>query len=228
MDSIAEFKVLDAGLVRLVGFMGGDDAVVEAARVSYGKGVTEAERDRKLIHFLLANRHETPFEHSVFKFHIKCPIFVARQWFRHRMSSYNEISGRYTKMKEECCLPENLRTQKARNYVYEMVEPELNKELRDKIQDHYDKTFELYNELLEKGVAKEHARIILPLALYTQFYWTINARSLMNFLSLRSDIHAQGEIREYADVIGQIFQENMPYTYEAFLRYVVNGEKWTE
>ena len=228
MDSIAEFKVLDAGLVRLVGFMGGDDAVVEAARVSYGKGVTEAERDRKLIHFLLANRHETPFEHSVFKFHIKCPIFVARQWFRHRMSSYNEISGRYTKMKEECCLPENLRTQKARNYVYETVEPELNKELRDKIQDHYDKTFELYNELLEKGVAKEHARIILPLALYTQFYWTINARSLMNFLSLRSDIHAQGEIREYADVIGQIFLENMPYTYEAFLRYVVNGEKWTE
>ncbi len=228
MDSIAEFKVLDAGLVRLVGFMGGDNAVVEAARVSYGKGVTEAERDRKLIHFLLANRHETPFEHSVFKFHIKCPIFVARQWFRHRMSSYNEISGRYTKMKEECCLPENLRTQKARNYVYETVEPELNKELRDKIQDHYDKTFELYNELLEKGVAKEHARIILPLALYTQFYWTINARSLMNFLSLRSDIHAQGEIREYADVIGQIFLENMPYTYEAFLRYVVNGEKWTE
>jgi thymidylate synthase (FAD) len=206
--------------------MGGDPAVVQSARVSFGKGITNDERDRKLIFFLLANGHETPFEHSVFKFHIKCPIFVARQWFRHRMASYNEISGRYTEMKEEFCLPEQLRTQKARNYKFEHIDPQLNAELLDKMKSHYDTSFELYQELLDKGVAKEHARIVLPMSLYTQFYWTINSRSLMNFVNLRMEEHAQAEIQAFAIAINEIFEEKMPWTHEAFMKYVVRGEKW--
>ena len=228
METLQEYKVLDQGLVRLVSFMGGDDAVVQAARVSFGKGLTEPERDRKLLNYLMANRHETPFEHSVFKFHIKCPIFVARQWFRHRIASYNEISGRYTKMKEEFCLPEVLRSQKARNYRYENLDPATSRELIEKMKEHYEASYRLYRELLDRGVAKEQARIVLPLALYTQFYWTINARALMNFLSLRLDEHAQAEIREYAKVIAEIMKDKMPWTYDAFLRYVVRGEKWEE
>jgi thymidylate synthase (FAD) len=228
LDFLKEYPVLDNGIVRLVSFMGGDDAVVQAARVSFGKGITEQERDRKLLNYLMANHHETPFEHSVFKFHIKCPIFVARQWFRHRLASYNEISGRYTKMKEEFCLPETLRTQKARNYKFEKVDDELNDELKQKISDSYQYCYNVYKELLEKGVAKEHARIVLPLSLYTQFYWSINARALLNFLSLRLDEHAQYEIREYAKVIAKIMKDKMPWTFDAFDKFVVKGEKWQD
>ena len=220
-----EVKLLDHGLVRLVDFMGGDQAVVQAARVSFGKGVTNDERDKKLLFFLMSNRHESPFEHSVFKFHIKCPIFVARQWFRHRIASYNEISGRYAEMKEEFFLPENLRTQKAINYKYAELEPEANAELLAKIDEHFQASYNLYHELLEKGVAKEHARIVLPMSLYTQFYWTVNARALMNFLSLRMEEHAQYEIRQYANVLNDIFAEQMPWTQESFIKYVVNKEK---
>jgi thymidylate synthase (FAD) len=220
--------VLDLGLIRLVDFMGGDEAVVQAARVSFGRGVTHDERDKKLIFYLLANGHETPFEHAVFKFHIKCPIFVARQWFRHRIASYNEISGRYAEMKEEFYLPKKLRTQKARNYQYEELEEPMNGGLLQKLADSYNAAFKLYQELLEKGVAKEHARIVLPLSLYTQFYWTINSRSLMNFLNLRMEEHAQFEIRQYALIISKIFNEKMPWTHEAFMKYTVSGEKWTE
>lgn len=223
-----EFKVLDNGLVRLVDFMGGDAAVVQSARVSFGKGMTNDERDKKLLFFLLANGHETPFEHSVFKFHIKCPIFVARQWFRHRIASYNEISGRYTEMKEEFCLPETLRRQKTRNYKYELLDDAENDELRQRIQKHYDASFQLYQDLLEKGVAKEHARIVLPLSLYTQFYWTLNSRALMNFLRLRMEEHAQYEIRQYANIINDIFKNKMPWSQEAFMKYVVAGDSWME
>ena len=223
-----DYQVLDKGVVRLVDFMGGDTAVVQSARVSFGKGITNDERDKKLLLFLLANGHETPFEHSVFKFHIKCPVFVARQWFRHRIASYNEISGRYTEMKDECCLPERLRQQKTRNYKFEPVDEKQNVQLLKKISDHYDACFDLYQELLEQGVAKEHARIVLPLSLYTQFYWTINTRSLMNFLNLRMEEHAQFEIREYANVINNIFKEKMPWSHEAFMKYVVDGDKWVE
>ncbi len=208
--------------------MGGDESVAEAARVSFGRGASHDERDKKLIFFLMANGHETPFEHSVFKFHIKCPIFVARQWFRHRIASYNEISGRYSEMKEEFCLPETLRAQKTRNYRYEPLDEQLNSELRRKMAEGYQAAFALYQELLQKGVAKEHARLVLPLSLYTQFYWTINCRSLMNFIKLRSDEHAQEEIRRYALAVDEIFNEKMPWSHEAFVKYKIKGEKWTE
>ena len=223
-----DYPVLDYGVVRLVDFMGGDSAVVQSARVSFGKGITNDERDKKLIFYLMANGHETPFEHSVFKFHIKCPIFVARQWFRHRIASYNEISGRYTEFKEEFCLPDHLRTQKSRNYNYENIDPDLNAKLLDKIKKSYEQSFQLYQELLELGIAKEHARIVLPLSLYTQFYWTINSRALMNFLKLRMEKHAQYEIRQYADILSTIFAQYMPWTHEAFIKYVIKGEKWAD
>lgn len=220
MAVIREIERLDHGFVRLMDFMGGDGAVVQAARVSFGRESGDPERDHKLLDFLLENRHETPFEHSVFKFHIKCPIFVARQWFRHRIASYNEISGRYATMREEFCLPEQLRTQKARNYKYDLLAEPENGQLRDKIEGFYRQAYALYEELMQHGVAREHARIVLPLSLYTQFYWTINARALMNFLSLRLDEHAQYEIRLYAEAIAVIFAEQMPWTKEAFDKYI--------
>ncbi len=228
MENTNETAVLDFGFVRLIDFMGGDQAVVQAARVSFGKGAADDGRDQKLIQFLLANHHETPFEHSVFKFHIKCPLFVARQWFRHRMASYNEISGRYTTMKEEFCLPQSLRSQKTKNYQYEQLPPELNEPLKAKMANSYEAAYALYQALLENGVAREHARLVLPLSLYTQFYWTINARSLQNFLGLRMEEHAQFEIRQYADAIAAVFQQKMPWTYAAFVKFVVHGEKWSE
>jgi thymidylate synthase (FAD) len=219
MEDKVEFPVLDRGFVRLVDFMGGDEAVVQAARVSTGQGSKGLERDRALIDYLMSHRHETPFEHSVFKFHIRCPIFVARQWFRHRMASYNEISGRYTELRDEFHLPATLRTQVSKDYQYAPLPAETAAPLIERIAKHYDDSYRLYQELLGAGVAREQARIVLPLAIYTEFYWTVNARSLMNFLSLRAEAHAQEEIRAYAQVILQIFREKMPWTYEAFMKH---------
>lgn len=216
-----ETKVLDNGFVRLIDFMGGDFAVVQAARVSFGQGTMGKKQDMNLIDYLLQHRHETPFEQSVFKFHIKCPLFVARQWFRHRMASYNEISGRYTEMKDEFYRPTKLRRQMSKNYEYEDIDISQTSELLKDIDLYYQECFKLYRKLLDHGVAKEQARIILPLALYTQFYWTINARSLMNFLSLRVDKHAQAEIRQYADTILKMFRAKMPWTCEAFEKYYI-------
>ena len=225
-----EYKVLDKGFLRLVEFMGGDNSVVQSARVSYGSGLKGEEKDKKLLFYLMENEHMTPFEHSVFKFHVKCPIFVARQWFRHRWGSYNEISGRYTEYKDEYYLPEKLRIQSKKDkQMSEFGDVEEEKVLIKKMQDIFEKSFEVYRELLEKGVARELARIVCPLSTYTQFYWTVNARSLMNFLRLRLDIHAQYEIREYAKCILKIFKEKMPWTYEAFLTYCVkNKENYPE
>ncbi len=214
-----EYQVLDHGFVRLVDFMGGDQAVVQAARVSTGQGSKGEERDRQLIDYLLRHRHETPFEHAVFKFHVRCPIFVARQWFRHRIASYNEISGRYTTLKYEFYVPAKLRRQISRDYKYEELPEDVSADLIEKVAQAYDANYRLYNELLEAGVARELARIVLPLALYTEFYWTINARALMNFLSLRAEAHAQFEIRQYAEAIMEIFKTKMPWTHEAFMKY---------
>ena len=223
MSEQKEYTILDQGFVRLIDFMGGDLAVVQAARVSFGKDITDAERDHKLLNFLLQNHHETPFEHSVFKFHIKCPIFIARQWFRHRISSFNEISGRYTQMEEEFYLPEKLRSQKTKNYQYIDCEESVNEAMRVKIDDFYKLSYKLYQELIEAGVAKEHARIVLPLSLYTQFYWTANARALMNFLSLRLDTHAQFEIQQFAQALDEIFAQKMPWTRAAFHKFILKG-----
>jgi len=208
--------VLDKGFVELVDSMGSDLSIVRAARVSYGKTSSDPEKDKKLIKFLLANDHGTPFEHVALTFHVKAPIFVVRQWMRHRIgNSFNEISGRYTEMKEEFYIPKQLRTQVGKNYQYEALMDSVNS--IEKIEAHYEDTFKLYKELLELGVAKEQARAILPLGLYTEFYWTVNARSLMHFISLRLDPHAQEEIRDYAVALLEYFKEVLPWTAEAFL-----------
>ncbi len=216
-----EFKILDHGFVRLIDFMGSDVAIVQAARVSLGEGSKGEEKDRRLIDYLIRNGHETPFEQVVFKFHVKCPLFVARQWFRHRWASYNEISGRYTEMEDEFYLPTKFRTQKAKDYTYQNLDDVTNRQWREKLEKFYHSTYQLYEELLAAGIAKEQARIVLPLALYTQFYWTVNARSLMNFLKLRTDVHAQEEIREYANAIAEVFKNKLPWTYESFEKHIL-------
>jgi thymidylate synthase (FAD) len=216
-------KVLDKGFVRLVDVLGNDLTIVKSARVSYGRDETTPDKDKRLIKFLLNNDHATPFEHVVFQFHIKCPIFVARQWMRHRFASYNEISGRYTKMEAEFYNPAYFRTQTGKNYEFTNLSEEQCNELHSKYKNFYDTTFNFYLKLLSNyNLAKEQARMVLPVGMYTQFYWTINARSLMNFLELRMDNHAQWEIRQYADVIFDMFKEKLPWTTEAFVAQNLN------
>lgn len=208
-------QVLDKGFVELVDFMGSDLSIVRAARVSYNKDIsTDPEKDKKLIFFLMRNKHETPLEHTALTFHVKAPLFVARQWFRHRIGSFTEVSGRYVELKEEFYIPEQLRTQVGKNYQYETLQESVTQ--IEKIEEHYKETYRLYKELLESGVAKEQARCILPPGLYTSYYWTVNVRSLMNFLRLRLDQHAQEEIRKYAEAIMVIFKEKFPITANAF------------
>lgn len=211
------YKVLDKGFVKLIEFMGGDQRAVDSARVSFGSVSKGEAQDRKLIEYLLANAHFSPFEHSVFQFHVKCPIFVARQWMRHRIASYNEISSRYTEVQDEFYYPEAFRAQDRINRQGSVRSGALEQE---KMLAVYDKaikaSYAAYQELLEAGAAREMARMALPVAQYTQFYWSINARSLLNFIELRTDAHAQHEIRLYADAIQEIFREKMPWTWEAF------------
>ena len=212
-------KILDHGFIRLVESMGDDNSAVQAARVSIGKGLKGEGPDKLLIKYLMDNSHETPFEHIVFKFHIKCPLFVARQWFRHRIASYNEISYRYTEAEREFYSPEIYRSQsKGFNKQDSTItfSKEISREFKQRIDMHNQKSLHLYNSLLHEGVAREMARMVLPVNLYTQFYWTINARSLMNFIRLRSDLAAQFEIRQYSLAIEDIFKEKCPWTYDAF------------
>ena len=225
MSEQTEFKILDKGFVRLVDFMGGDQGVVDAARVSYGGKSRGAEADRKLIDYLMKHSHMTPFEHSVFKFHVKCPIFVMRQWIRHRMASYNEISARYTEVKDEFYVPAKWRAQDVKNKQGSVAAPTLDHAaLTRKFEAQVKASLECYRELLSAGVARELARMILPVNAYTEFYWTINARSLMNFVTLRADKHAQWEIQQYGEATASVFKSRMPWTYEAFLRHAWKGE----
>lgn len=214
-----ETQVLDHGFVGLVEHMGGDRGVVQAARVSYRSGgLTTPEKDRKLIGYLLAHDHGTPFEHAVLKFHIKAPIFVARQWFRHRMASYNEVSGRYTELKDEFYIPEAWRVQDTVNKQGSVAGIGLShKQWRAVLSDSCHRAMETYQQMLADGISKEMARMVLPVNLYTEFYWTVNARSLMNFIKLRSEAHAQWEIRQYSNALWPMFARVMPWTAEAFL-----------
>ena len=165
----------------------------------------------------------TPFEHNSFRFHIRAPIFVAREWMRHRISSINEESSRYHKLSDDFYVPDiaAVRSQvgKPGAYSFEPVDEALASETRDTFQRIYKELYAEYNELLEKGVAKEVARAILPVGIFTQFYWTVNARSLMNFLSLRNAQTAQYEIRMYAEAVERFFKQEMPMTYECFLEF---------
>lgn len=211
------YKVLDKGFVKLVEFMGGDLRAVQSARVTFGSVSKGEEKDRKLIEYLLAHSHFTPFEHCVFQFHIKCPIFVARQWMRHRWGSYNEVSARYTEVSDEFYVPAAFRAQDRINRQGSVASPALdNASLIKDYEAAISSSYSSYQKLLDSGVAREMARMVLPVSQYTQFYWSVNARSLLNFLSLRMDEHAQLEIRDFAAAIAEIFREKMPWTWEAF------------
>ena len=214
--------VLDHGFVRLDGALADDLSVVNGARVSFARRKEEMdESDEGLIRFLMRERHGTPFEHNAFRFHVRCPIFVAREWFRHRVGSFNEFSMRYARASDEFYVPdaEDVRTQvgKPGAYSFEPVSDELAEQTREKLQELYDAAYQTYEELVEAGVAREVARAALPVGAYTEFYWTVNARSLMNFISLRNSETAQREIRRYAEACERFLEEQMPVTYAAFV-----------
>ena len=217
-----KIDVLNDGFVRLVDSMGGDVAVVRSARVSYGDETKGEDADRKLIHYLLKHNHGTPFEHLIFTFHIRCPIFIARQWFRHRIGSFNEISLRYTEYGDsEFWIPDEWRTNNESN-KQSSGEANFSDEINEEFFEAYavvlEHAKECYRYLLDSGVAREQARAVLPLATYTEFYWTVNARSLFNFIRLRAAPDAQQEMQEYAKVISQIAEAEAPWTWEAFNR----------
>ena len=230
-------SVLDHGFVRVIDYMGDDAAIVQSARVSYGRGTKKASTDEGLIRYLMRHRHTTPFEMCEIKYHIKVPIFVARQWLRHRMASVNEISARYSILDREFYLPapEHLAVQSASNRQGrgDTLSPAESAQvlalLRADAEQCYDHYAWLMNEPDEAmgaapegegpGLARELARMNLPVSYYTQFYWKIDLHNLMHFLSLRADSHAQYEIRAYADVMMNTVQRWVPAAHRAFADY---------
>jgi thymidylate synthase (FAD) len=222
VSSEQTIRVLDHGFVRLDDAMADDLSVVNGARVSFARHKDEMDAsDEGLIRFLMRDRHGSPFEHNAFRFHIRCPIFVAREWFRHRIGSFNEFSLRYAKATDDFYVPDadDVRTQvgKPGAYSFEPVSPELAEETREELKAVYDHAYETYTRLVEQGVARELARSVLPVGAYTQFYWTVNARALMNFVSLRNSEFAQREIRRYAEAVERFFEQKMPVTHAAFV-----------
>lgn len=227
--------LLDHGFIRVIDYMGTDSAIVQAARVSYGKGTKKVSEDAGLIRYLLRHRHTTPFEMCELKLHIKLPIFVARQWIRHRTANVNEYSGRYSIMDREFYIPapEHLAAQSANNRqgrgdVLQGEEAhrvlEILKEDSRNAYAHYEEMMNCTEEgaVLEdgkQGLARELARMNLPVNFYTQWYWKIDLHNLMHFIALRADPHAQYEIRVYAEAMLEILKRWVPTTYEAFLDY---------
>jgi thymidylate synthase (FAD) len=214
--------VLDHGFVRLDAAMADDLSVVNSARVSFGRRKTEMDdADAGLIRFLMRDRHGTPFEHNSFRFHVRCPIFVAREWFRHRIGSFNEFSMRYARATDDFYVPEadDVRSQvgKPGAYTFEPVDADLADAAREEIQAVYETAYATYESLVERGVARELARSVLPVGAYTEFFWTVNARALMNFVSLRNAETAQREIRRYAQAVERFLAEKMPITHDAFV-----------
>jgi thymidylate synthase (FAD) len=215
-------EVLDHGFVRLDDSMASDLSVVNAARVSFARRKEEMDdADRGLVRFLLRDRHGTPFEHNAFRFHVRAPIFVAREWFRHRVGSFNEFSMRYARATDDFYVPDadDVRTQigKPGSYSFDPVEPGVAETTREELRAVYETAFAAYERLVELGVARELARSVMPVGAYTEFYWTVNARSLMNFVSLRAAETAQREIRRYAEACERFLAEEMPVTYQAFV-----------
>jgi len=219
--------VLTHGYVVLVDYMGNDAAIVQAARVSYGKGTKALRDDRGLIRYLMRHRHTTPFEMVEFKFLVRLPIFVARQWIRHRMASVNEYSARYSIVPDEYEVPpvDEVRHQSTRNRqgrgdplpadVVEQFRSDLDRVSKD--------AYAAYTRALEAGVARETARLLLPVAYYTQWYWKTDLWNLFHFLSLRLDPHAQEEIRLYAAEMAKIARLVAPTAYEAFEEFTLSG-----
>ena len=227
-----EIKVLDKGFVRLVDYLGGDDRIVQAARVSYGAGTKTVREDAGLIDYLLAHAHTSPFEHVVLELHCKLPIFVARQWVRHRMARINEISGRYSVMTDEFYVPapgqvQLQSTDNKQGRSTEDVPAELRQKVIELLKKDQGNVYASYEELLKDNIARELARINLPLALYTEWYWQMDLHNLFHFLRLRLDAHAQWEIRQYAVAIAGIAQAVAPLAYAAFERHRLQGRHFS-
>ncbi|QHD64969.1 FAD-dependent thymidylate synthase [Neorickettsia findlayensis] len=217
------YQVLDKGFVRVVDYMGNDQAIVQAARVSYGKGTKTVNQDRGLIHYLMRHGHTTPFEMCEIKFHVKMPIFVARQWIRHRTANVNEYSARYSIVEEEFYIPEidKICYQSTTNSQGrgDELEQQLAQEFRDFLTKSDKSTYDEYTRFIEKGLAREIARIAMPLNTYTEMYWKVDLHNLFHFLKLRSHQRAQYEIRKYAEIMEEIVSSWVPMAYEAFLEY---------
>jgi thymidylate synthase (FAD) len=223
--------LLDHGFVRLVDYLGGDERIVSSARVSYGDGTKSVREDRALIDYLLRHGHTSPFEQVVLTFHVKMPIFVARQWIRHRTARLNEVSGRYSVLRDEFYLPaaEDLRMQSTTNRQGRGDEPlpaEEAERIRSALREGRARTYAGYEALLEGGVARELARIDLPVSLYTEMYWQIDLHNLFHFLRLRLDAHAQHEIRVYAEALARCARAVAPLAYEAFAEHVLGGRRF--
>lgn len=221
-------QILDRGQIGLVDMMGNDHRIAEAAWVSYGKQDSDKPIDG-VINYMMKHKHGTPFEHAVLTFYVKAPIFVAREWMRHRIGSFNEISGRYVKFEPEFYVPKNFRVKGSTNKqgsIFPTEEWAHENEWRDlkdfdtsmaeDLTNAYSRVYDRYLELLEYGVANEQARLVLPVGLYTQFYWTVNLRALFNFCNLRSAENAQWEIQQYSKEIEKILETKIPIAYQAW------------
>lgn len=219
------FDLLDHGFVRVIDYMGNDGSVVQMARVSYGEGTETPSSDEALIRYMMRHAHTSPFEGCEIKLHVKMPIFVARQWIRHRTANVNEYSGRYSIMREEAYVPsaERLGVQSITNKQGTGVslDDEIAKTILNMMEGEVYGAFTNYKFYVSDDVdlSKELARINLPLSTYTEFYWKIDLHNLLHFLKLRGDSHAQEEIRVYAEVIEQIVEKWVPVSYKAFVDY---------
>jgi len=228
-----EIRVLDKGFVRLVDYLGSDQRIVQAARVSYGDGTKTSREDRGLIHYLLKNEHTSPFEQVILTFHCKMPIFVARQWVRHRTARLNEISGRYSIMKDDFYVPEpeQMRFQSTNNKQARsdqaLEDGDAGAMISEMVEDQTE-VYQHYLGMIDKGLAREIARNNLPLSLYTEWYWQIDLHNLFHFLRLRLDAHAQYEIRVYAEALAKCAKAVAPMAYEAFMEHTVGAVKFSK
>ncbi len=227
-----EYRVLDKGFVRLVDYLGGDARIVQSARVSYQDGTKTVREDAALIDYLVRHKHTSPLEQVVLTFHLKMPIFVARQWLRHRTARLNEISGRYSVMRDEFFLPDA--TEVRRQSVFnkqgrsdEEVPAALQRRTLELLQAGQTDAYTGYQELLDEDVARELARVNLPLSLYTEMYWQIDLHNLFHFLRLRLDAHAQTEIRVYAEVMAELARAVAPLAYEAFEEHILYAKTFS-
>lgn len=227
-----QFRVLDDGFIRVIDYMGSDESIVQAARVSYGKGTKKIHEDRGLIRYLMRHHHTTPLEMCEIKFHVRVPMDCWRQWIRHRTANVNEYSTRYSIAIDsaQSTTEEDWRIQSIGNRQGSagFAEPELGKEFTEKEKMLHKLTREVYDERLAKGIAREQARKDLPLSTYTEAYWKIDLHNLFHFLLLRMDAHAQYEIRCYSEIIGhEIVAKWCPLVWEAFMDYRVNSSQFT-
>ncbi|MEE8440285.1 MAG: FAD-dependent thymidylate synthase [Spirochaetia bacterium] len=227
-----EFRVLDKGFVRLVDYLGSDQRIVQAARVSYGEGTKSYRQDAGLIDYLLRNDHTSPFEQVVLTFHAKMPVFVARQWVRHRTARLNEISGRYSVLKDEFYVPagKDVSEQSEDNKqgrVETSATVELQESVRRRLAAGQATAYAEYTALLDDGVARELARVNLPLSLYTEWYWQIDLHNLFRFLKLRMDEHAQREIRAYATTMFEITRQVCPAACASFESHLLGSVRFS-